>query len=68
MKRKSDLQVALNTWGPIKMTIDKQIQESWSKISWESLHKTFIALQQSGTPTKAYSQRDDVDESTSTCG
>lgn len=66
--RKSDLQIALSTWGPIKITVDKQAQESWGKISRESLRKTFIALQQSGTPTKVYSPRDDANEVTSACG
>jgi hypothetical protein len=66
--RESDLQVALNTWGPIKMTIDKQTQESWGKISQDSLRKVFMTFQQKRVPTKAHSQRDDANEATSACG
>jgi hypothetical protein len=65
---KSDLQIVLSTWGPIKVAIDEQTQKSWNKISQESLRKTLITLQVNEAPTQAHSQRDDNAEPISACG
>ncbi len=56
--RKTNLQVAFDTWGPIKITIDNRAQELWSKVSRESLRGAFITLRRSRARTKALARSD----------
>lgn len=55
--RKSNLQVAFDTWGPIKITADERARKLWSKVSRESLHRAFITLRRSGATT-AFAESD----------
>lgn len=58
MLRNSNLQVAFDTWGPIKITVDEEAQELWSKVSRKSLRKAFITLRQNRARTKVLAQLD----------
>jgi len=59
---KTNLQVAFDTWGPIKIIVDNRTQELWGKVSRESLRLAFIELRGSRVRTQALA-RSDKDES-----
>jgi hypothetical protein len=60
--RKTNLQVAFDTWGPIKITVDNRTQELWGKVSRKSLHLAFIALLGSRARTLALARLDKDEE------
>ncbi len=54
---KTNLQVAFDTWGPIKIIVDNRTQELWGKVSRESLRLAFIELRGSRVRTQHWLNR-----------
>jgi hypothetical protein len=48
MTKDSDLRVAFDMWGPIRITVDKRARDLWGRPSRESLRKAFITLRGHG--------------------
>lgn len=42
MLREKNYKAALDTWGPIRITIDKRAKELWSEVPYDSIRDSII--------------------------